>query len=286
MNTLKMNREDNKIVTNNSIKIKGSILDLSEPKVMGVLNINDNSFYEGSRVLTSNNLLSKVDQYLSEGAAIIDIGAVSTRPGADLENAKAEMRRLLPAIHDVRKHFPETIISVDTFRSEVAKAAVIEGADIVNDVYGGRYDDEMFNVVAQLDVPYMLMHSRGFSKDMTRKTGYNGVVRDVVKELSYPLKRLRSLGVKDVVLDPGFGFAKTLKENHELLRDLEVLHLLGCPVLAGVSRKSMIYKKLKIKPEDSLNGTTVLNTLAILKGAKILRVHDVKPAVEVINLLK
>ena len=281
-----MNREDNKIVTNNSIKIKGNILDLSEPKVMGVLNINDNSFYKGSRILTSNNLLSKVEQYLVEGAAIIDIGAVSTRPNADLENTKAEMRRLLPAIHDVRKHFPDVIISVDTFRSDVANAAVIEGADIVNDVYGGRFDDEMFNVVAQLDVPYILMHSRGFSKDMTRKTGYDGVAKQVVKELSYSLKRLHNLGVKDIIIDPGFGFAKTLKENHELLKDLEMLHVLGCPFLAGISRKSMIYKKLKIKPEDSLNGTTVLNTLAVLKGAKILRVHDVKQAVEVINLLK
>jgi dihydropteroate synthase len=253
---------------------------------MGILNINDNSFYEGSRILSTQVLHKKVEQYLSEGASVIDVGAVSTRPNADLEDATSEMKRLLPAIQKIRKNFPHAVISVDTFRSEVARAAVLEGADIVNDVYGGRYDNQMFKTIADLNVPYILMHSRGFSKDMMNKTGYDGVAKDVLKELSTPLNELRTMGVKDVILDPGFGFAKSMDENFELLRDLEVLGSLDCPILAGLSRKSMIYKKLQTTPEDSLNGTTVLNTLAVVKGAKILRVHDVKSAAEIIKLLQ
>lgn len=280
-----MDGKDNKIESNSFMNLSGNLIDFSIPRVMGIVNVNDSSFYKGSRSPATEDVLRKVEQHLKEGADIIDLGAISTRPGADLESSKQEIERLIPVVKAVTDYFPDALLSIDTFRSDVAALAVKEGAHMINDVYGGRYDGEMFESIAKLKVPYILMHSRGFSHDMNEKTGYKHVAHDVVKELSEKLLELRNLGVKDIIIDPGFGFAKTTKENYELLNNLELLSTLGCPVLAGVSRKSMIYKKLDITPQESLNGTTVLNTLAFSKGAKVFRVHDVKPVKEMISLL-
>jgi dihydropteroate synthase len=280
-----MDGKDNKIESNSFMNLSGNLIDFSIPRIMGIVNVNDNSFYDGSRAIAIEDVLRKVEQHLKEGADIIDLGAISTRPGADLESSTQEIERLIPTVNAVSDYFPNALLSIDTFRSDVAKLAVKEGAHMINDVYAGRYDGEMFEIIAKLKVPYVLMHSRGFSHDMNEKTGYKHVAKDVVQELSGKLLKLRNLGVKDIIIDPGFGFAKTLNENYELLNNLELLSTLGCPILAGVSRKSMIYKKLGVNSEESLNGTTVLNTLAYTKGAKIFRVHDVKPVKEMINLL-
>lgn len=281
-----MEGKDNKIESNNLINLQGKLIDLSSPKVMGIVNVNSDSFYAGSRANQKEQVLKKVAEHLEGGATFIDVGGISTRPGADLYNVDEELKRVIPAIRWIHESFPEALISVDTFRSEVARRAVNAGAVLINDVYGGRYDESMFKTVADLKVPYILMHSRGFSEDMMRKTDYENITKDVICELSESLSSLRKEGVKDVIIDPGFGFAKKLDDNYTLLHDLNMLKVLGCPVLVGISRKSMIYKKLGVNPEKSLNGTTVLNTLAIDRGAGILRVHDVKPAQEVINLLK
>lgn len=281
-----MEGKDNKIESNNLINLQGKLIDLSSPKVMGIVNVNTDSFYAGSRTNQKDQILQKVEEHLEAGATFIDVGGISTRPGANLFTVDEEIKRVIPAIEWILEAFPEALISVDTFRSEVAKQAVNAGAMLVNDVYGGRFDESMFKAVADLKVPYILMHSRGFSEDMMKKTEYENVTMDVIRELSEPVSALRDLGVKDIIIDPGFGFAKKMDDNYELLYHLDLLKVLKCPVLVGVSRKSMIYKKLGVNPEESLNGTTVLNTLAIDRGAGILRVHDVKPAQEIINLLK
>ena len=276
--------KDNKIIPNFQIKCKDKLLDLSKPLVMGILNVTPDSFYKGSRVKSIGVILATVQTMLEDGASIIDIGGVSTRPGADPVSMQEELNRIIPAINAIVDEFPGVIISVDTFRAEVASKAVKAGASIVNDVSGGRLDSKMFETIAELDVPYVLMHSRGDSKNMQSLTDYKNVVQDVISELSRDLQKLRSVGVKDVIIDPGFGFAKTIDQNYELLNGLEHFKVLGCPLLVGVSRKSMIYKRLKINPEEALNGTTVLNTIGVAKGAKILRVHDVKEAMQVVGL--
>lgn len=276
--------KDNKIIPNFQLKCKDKLLDLSKPLVMGILNITPDSFYEGSRMKSKDAILATVQTMLEEGASIIDIGGVSTRPGAATVSLEEELNRVIPAIDRIVDEFPDVIISVDTFRAEVASKAVRAGASIVNDVSGGRLDSKMFETIAELDVPYVLMHSRGDSKNMQSLTDYKNVVQDVISELSRDLQKLRSLGVKDIIIDPGFGFAKTIDQNYELLNELEHFKVLGCPLLVGVSRKSMIYKRLKISPEEALNGTTVLNTIGVTKGAKILRVHDVKEAMQVVGL--
>ena len=280
-----MDGKDNKIESNNLINCRGNLLDLSIPRIMAILNVNDDSFYQGSRVSSEHLILQRVEQFLSEGADVIDVGAISTRPGADLKDVEIEKERIVPAVQSIVKAFPDALISVDTFRSEIAKITIGEGAHIINDVYGGRFDGEMFKTVGELNVPYVLMHSRGFSKDMTRKAEYSDITREVIQELARPLKELRSNGVKDVVIDPGFGFAKSINGNYELLENLDALKSLECPILAGLSRKSMIYKKLKIESDEALNGTTVLNTIAFTKGASLFRVHDVKPVRQMIDLL-
>ena len=280
-----MDGKDNKIESNSSINFDGNLMDFSVPRIMAIINVNDDSFYEGSRYALEKDVLMRVQSFLEEGADIIDIGAISTRPNADLHDAEIEMDRLIPAVRSIQREFPSAILSVDTFRSNVAERAIDEGAKMVNDVYGGRYDSQMFKLMGELKVPYVLMHSRGFSKDMNAKTGYENVAIDVVNELSAPLNELRMCGVKDVIIDPGFGFAKSVIENYELLNNLEVIKTMNCPLLVGVSRKSMIYKKLNIDPSEALNGTTVLNTIAYLKGANLFRVHDVKPVKEMITLL-
>lgn len=280
-----MEGKDNKIESNALIKVNGKLMDLSVPRIMGIINVTEDSFYQGSRVTDDRQILSRVEQFIKEGAEIIDIGGISTRPGADLFTVDEELDRVIPRIEQVRKQIPDVILSIDTFRSEVALAAVNAGVSIINDVYGGRYDHNMFPTVASTGVPYILMHSRGDSSNMQMKTSYENLVQDVVKELSDSLVRLRELGVLDVIIDPGFGFAKTVSQNYELLKNLCVLETLNCPLLVGVSRKSMIYKKLGISPAESLNGTTILNTLAVLNGAGIIRVHDAREAYEIKRLL-
>lgn len=267
----------------------GRCIDLSKPLVMGILNLTPDSFYEGSRLLPNagdwqERALAKAAQQLEEGASFIDLGAYSTRPGASDISANEEADRLLPVLEALHKAFPAALLSVDTFRATVAEQAVKAGALLVNDVSGGNLDAEMFATVARLKVPYVLMHMRGTPASMQSMTQYSDLVSEVIGELLNKAKVLERLGVKDIILDPGFGFAKTIDQNFTLLRQLDSLAPYGYPVLVGLSRKSMIYKRLNTSPAEALNGTTVLNTLALSKGARILRVHDVKEAVETIKL--
>ncbi len=267
----------------------GRCIDLSEPLVMGILNLTPDSFFAGSRLLEAGGdwqkqALERAAQQLAEGAAILDLGAYSTRPGAAEISADEEADRLLPVLEAVHQAFPEALLSVDTFRASVAEQAVAAGAHLINDVSGGNLDPEMFATVARLQVPYILMHMRGTPATMQSLTQYDDLLADVVGELLRKAKQLEQLGAKDILLDPGFGFAKTIDQNYALLRQLDTLVAYGYPVLVGLSRKSMIYKRLNTTPAEALNGTTVLNTLALSKGARILRVHDVKEAVETIKL--
>ncbi len=280
-----MKWKDNKYDLNNYFKSKNKLFIFQHPMVMGVLNITPNSFYEDSRNPSFEMAIAQADKMIQEGVDIIDIGGVSTQLNADLLTFEEEVGRVVPAIKEIKRNHPNILISSDTFRSEVAKITVDAGADIINDVYGGRYDKNMFSTVAQLDVPYILMHSRGFSNTMQEQCNYKDVVSDVCYELSQSLFELRSLGVKDVILDPGFGFAKSLDQNYQLFEGLPFLQTLDCPLLVGISRKSMIYNYLKSTPSQSLIGTTVLNTIGLLKSASIVRVHDVKEAVEVRELI-
>src|SRR5690606_26337768 len=265
----------------------GKLIDLSSPRVMGILNITPDSFYDGGRHHTVRTALAQAERMLSDGADILDVGAYSSRPGAADVSADEESGRLLPVIEAIATRFPEAILSIDTFRSDVARAGIAAGAHIINDISGGTLDDAMFATVADLQVPYILMHMRGTPNTMQQLTDYGG---DVAGEVNLFFGRqvatLRQLGVRDIILDPGLGFAKTVEQNYELLDRMETLHVHGLPLLGAVSRKSMIYKKLGIKPEDALNGTTVLNTVLLLKGVRLLRVHDVKAAKEAIALLR
>jgi dihydropteroate synthase len=267
-----------------TINCGGKLLTLDKPIVMGILNVTPDSFYDGGKFLTEKEVVEKAERLLFEGAAIIDIGGVSSKPGAYEVSEEEEMTRVLPAIKYILGKFPSTLISVDTSRSNVAKHAIDIGACLVNDISGGNFDKEMFKTIAQLKVPYILMHIQGTPKTMQLKPIYNNVLMDVVKELSIKLNTLHCLGVNDVIIDPGFGFGKTIEHNYELLNRLEFFTSLNQPILVGFSRKSMINKVLNVSSKESLNGTTVLNTISLLKGAKILRVHDVKEAVEAIKL--
>jgi dihydropteroate synthase len=268
-----------------SLNIGGKILDLSTPKVMGILNITPDSFFESSRVQTEKDILAQAENMLSEGADILDLGAYSSRPGATDISVADEKERLLPAVKLVVKHFPNAIISVDTFRASIAKEAVENGAHIINDISGGNLDSEMFNTVGELGVPYILMHMKGTPQTMTDLTHYDDLMGELNLYFSQKIALLKQAGVKDIVLDLGFGFAKNGAQNFTLLKHLADFRTLGFPILAGLSRKGMIYKTLGIEAKDALNGTTVLNTIALLNGASILRVHDVKEAKEVIKLI-
>ena len=279
-----MDGKDNKNAANTMIKCGDKLIDLSHPLVMGIINVTPDSFFEGSRVQEDAVLLSRIQSFISQGMDIVDIGAVSTRPGADPVSEQVELERIERAVSLTSEHFPSLLISVDTFRSSVARKAVQSGAHIVNDVSGGNLDSNMFQTVAELKVPYILMHSRGDAQNMQELTDYKNVTMDVIKELSLKVAELHKLGVHDVIVDPGFGFAKTVNQNFELLSKLNYFDVLGCAVLAGLSRKSMIYKTLNTSPKEALNGTTALNMVALLNGAKILRVHDVKEAKEAVNL--
>lgn len=266
------------------INCKGRLIDLSQPRVMGILNCTPDSFFDGGAYNNDNQFLKQTEKLLSEGADFIDIGAYSSKPNAEFVTEEEEIARMVPAVELVMKHFPDTLISVDTFRAAVAKAAVESGAAIVNDIAAGMLDDKMLEVVGQLKVPYIMMHMRGTPQTMVKLTQYDDIVQEMLLYFSERIEAARQHGVDDIIVDPGFGFAKTLEQNYEVLNKMELFNMTGLPVLAGMSRKSMLYKLLKITPQEALNGTTVLNTIALQKGAKILRVHDVKEAVETVKI--
>lgn len=270
-----------------TLNVRGRLLDLSKPQVMGILNVTPDSFYAGSRMETEEAVRGRVRQIIAEGGSMIDVGAYSSRPGAADVSAEEEMERLRRGMSIVREEAPEIPVSVDTFRADVAKMAVEElGVDIINDISGGELDKEMFKTVAKLGVPYILMHMKGTPQTMQQAPHYEDLMKEVMLYFAEKVQQLRDLGQKDIVLDPGYGFAKTIDHNYELLKHQEMLEVFELPLLVGVSRKSMIYRFLGSSPEEALNGTTVLNTLALQKGANILRVHDVKEAVEVVRLVE
>ncbi|MCW8310419.1 dihydropteroate synthase [Sphingobacterium sp. InxBP1] len=267
-----------------SINVGGTLLTFEKPVIMGILNVTPDSFYDGGEHTTVDEALKKATALLQSGAHILDIGAHSSRPGAPLISSQEEMDRALPPIHAIKKAFPEAILSIDTFRADVAAAAIDAGVHIVNDVSGGTLDEEMFATVAKYQVPYILMHMRGTPENMQEQTTYSDIVTDVAIFLGEQISQLRDLGVKDIIIDPGFGFAKTVEQNYELLYRIEELHYFGLPILGGISRKSMIYKKLGITAQEALNGTTALNTLLLERGVQLLRVHDVKEARQLVDL--
>lgn len=271
-------------VSKKTLNIRGTLLDLSAPVVMGIINITPDSFYSGSRVAGVDQVVDKAGQMLSEGASMIDIGGYSTRPGAREVSIQEEGDRIESAIEPLAKFFPDLIISVDTFRAEVAERGICKGAHLINDVAGGTLDNTMFDTVARLRVPYILMHMRGTPQTMNHLTHYDQLLPDILRDLRQKIAVLQSKGVADLIIDPGFGFSKTIAQNFELMRQLGQFQLLGYPVLVGISRKTTIYKTLNISADEALNGTTVLNTLALERGASILRVHDVGPAVEAVKL--
>lgn len=267
-----------------TINCKGQLIDLSQPKVMGILNITPNSFFDGGRYSSEKEILAKVEKMLAEGATFIDIGAYSSKPSAEFVSEEEELSRIVPVVQFLVKHFPEILISIDTFRSEVARVCIENGAAIINDISAGNLDDKMLEVIAQYNVPYIMMHMRGTPETMQSMTEYEDVVKEVLLYFSEKIRQARSLGINDLIVDPGFGFAKTIAQNYEVLQKLELFHHLELPILIGISRKSMIHKTLEITADEALNGTTVLNTIALSKSAQILRVHDIKEAVECVKL--
>ena len=268
------------------INVNGRLMDLSEPQVMGILNVTPDSFYAGSRAETEQDIIRRLHQIMDEGASIVDIGGYSSRPGAQEVSAAEEMERLRMGLELIRKHRPDAVVSVDTFRADVAKMCAEEyGVAIINDISAGQMDEQMFPTIARLGIPYIIMHMKGTPQDMQVNPQYGHFLKEVFYYFSEKVQRLRDLGVKDIIIDPGFGFGKTLEHNYELMNHLEEFSLFELPLLVGVSRKSMIYKLLDITPQEALNGTTVLNTVALLKGANILRVHDVKEAVETVRIV-
>lgn len=268
-----------------TINCKGRLIDLSSPKVMGILNSTPDSFFEDSRTQNKSDILKKAEMMLEEGATFIDIGGYSSRPDAENVAENEELKRVVPAIELLVKEFPEILISVDTFRSKVAEEAIGAGAALINDISAGRLDEKMMSIIAQHQVPYIMMHMRGTPKTMKQLTAYDDLVSDIAYYFSEKIKEARTLGINDLILDPGFGFAKTTDQNFELLKKSALFSSFKLPVLIGISRKTMIHKTLNISPKKALNGTTVLNTLALTKGAAILRVHDVKEAMETIKLV-
>ncbi|MCW2261663.1 dihydropteroate synthase [Sphingobacterium kitahiroshimense] len=269
-----------------SINLKGRIMTFDRPVIMGILNVTPDSFFDGGQNNKNiEQILIKTQALLDAGADIIDIGAYSSRPGATLITSQEELDRALPAVHAISNTFPDAILSIDTFRADVAAACVHAGVHMINDVSGGTIDPEMFPTVAKLQVPYILMHMRGIPENMQQLTAYQDIVTDVATFFGEKIATLRKLGVKDIILDPGYGFAKTIEQNYELLYRVDELHYYGLPILGGISRKSMIYKKLGLTPQEALNGTTVLNTLLLTKGVQLLRVHDVNEAKQIVDLL-
>ncbi|RIW17369.1 dihydropteroate synthase [Algoriphagus lacus] len=268
-----------------TLQIKGRLISLDKPKVMGILNLTPDSFFEGSRVAKSpDSILFIAEKMIREGADFLDLGGYSTRPGAVDISVEEELQRVVPAVEVIRREFPEILISIDTFRSKVALESVTAGADLVNDISAGNLGKAMLPLVAKLGVPYIAMHMKGNPQNMQSQANYSDILTETLYYFAEKVDLIKKLGIKDVIIDPGFGFAKTIEQNFFLLRNLKSFEVMGFPLLAGVSRKSMIYKTLQIEPKDALNGTTALNMFALLQGANILRVHDVKEAKETIKL--
>ncbi len=267
-----------------SLNIKGQLFSLDEPIVMGILNVTPDSFYEGSRVNSIEKILSKAEKMLQEGARILDVGGYSSRPGADHISEEEELRRIIEPIIQIKKEFPESILSIDTFRRKIAEVALDKGADIVNDISGGSLDESMFDLIIERNIPYIMMHMKGDPQTMKSLNQYDYLLKEVTSYFAEKIWKLETNGVNDIIIDPGFGFAKNREQNFHLLNHLDYLKHMEKPILAGLSRKSMIFKSLDISQDEALNGTTVLNVLALQKGASILRVHDVKPALEAIKL--
>lgn len=269
-----------------TIQCKGELIDLSTPKVMGILNITPDSFFDGGKYNHTDSIVNQCGKMLEEGATFIDIGGYSSRPGAANISETEETDRLLPAIEAIVKAFPNVLLSVDTFRSKVAKACIEQGAALINDIAAGELDNQMLATVAQLQVPYILMHMKGNPQNMQQQSAYQNITKEVNFYLSEKVALAKSYGINDIIIDPGFGFAKTLEQNYKLMKELSVLQFHNLPILVGISRKSMLYKLLDTTPDKALNGTTVLNTIALQNGASILRVHDVKEAAECIAIVK
>ena len=268
-----------------SLNCRGVLLDLSTPVIMGILNITPDSFYDGGQITGVDSALRLAESMLIEGALILDIGGQSTRPGAKSINSTEEWKRIGPSLISIKKHFPDAIISIDTFHSEVAKNAVEEGASIINDISAGDFDNKMFSFVLNSQTPFIMMHMKGSPENMQENPQYENVVSEVLNYFINKVSHLKMMGLNDIIIDPGFGFGKTIENNYSLLKNLSLFQILECPILTGISRKSMITKTLNITPAEALNGTTALNTIALLNGASILRVHDVAEAIEVNKLV-
>jgi dihydropteroate synthase len=277
--------EDTHFRVNRYLRVRDQLLDLTIPKVMGVINVTPDSFHAKSRSTSLTSVLQQADKMLNEGVDIIDIGGYSSRPGAENVDSEEETNRVLPAIRAIRKEYPTILLSLDTFRSDVAHLGLTEGVDLINDISGGKLDTEMYSTIAKHNAGYIAMHMRGTPKNMQDQTNYKHLLNDLFLYFSEVIRNAEDCGCNDILIDPGFGFSKTLEQNYELLNHLDEFQALGKPVVVGLSRKSMIYKKLNSTSEEALNGTTVLNTIALIKGASILRVHDVKEAKQVISLL-
>ena len=269
-----------------TINCKGQLIDLSTPKIMGILNVTPNSFYDGGKFTLSENGLSQVGKMLDEGATFIDIGAYSSKPNSEFVSEEEERNRILPVVQGILNQFPDALLSIDTFRSGIAAVCIENGAAIINDISAGNLDEKMMEVVAKYNVPYIMMHLRGTPQTMQSQTNYENIIKEMLFYFSEKVNKARSLGINDLIIDPGFGFAKTLEQNYEVLQNFERFKILDLPLLAGISRKSMVYKPLGLTANEALNGTTVLNTIAVSKGANILRVHDVKEAVECVTLFE
>ena len=272
-------------LVNNTLNVHGKIIDLSIPKVMGILNVTPDSFFDGNRYVSPSSILKQVEKMVTEGADFIDVGGYSSRPGASEISMEEELSRVLPVIELIHTNFPQSIISIDTFRSQVAFQAVKLGAGIVNDISAGEIDNKMIETVAAMKVPYLAMHMRGTPQTMSGLTQYENLLNEVTTYFYEKIKHFQDMGIKDVMIDPGFGFAKTVDQNFELLNQLESLRMIAKPIVVGLSRKAMIWRTLKTSADYALNGTTALHAIALLKGACILRVHDVKEAVETIKLI-
>ena len=268
-----------------SMQCNGKLISFNKPLVMGILNLTPDSFYDGGRYTNTKDIVAHVNNMLNDGADIIDIGAVTTKPNSGKVSVTEEMKRLEGHLKIIRKEFPNALLSIDTFHSEIAKMAVDNGVNIINDISGGAFDKEMFKTVAQLKIPYILMHIQGTPQNMQNNPHYDNVVSEIITYFNHKINQLRELDIQDIIIDPGFGFGKTVEHNFELLDNLTMFSIFNLPILVGVSRKSMICKVLGVNPDKALNGTTVIQTVALLKGANIIRVHDVKEAVESIQLL-
>ncbi len=280
-----MASKDKAFYSKKTLKVNGKVIDLSIPKIMGILNITDDSFYDGGHHLDEKSINRHVEKMIAEGADIIDVGGYSSRPGASDIEEDLEFKRVKDGINAIRSVSSDLPISIDTFRSGVAQKSLEIGANIINDISGGELDENMCGIIAEYKIPYIIMHMVGTPQNMMKNTGYEDLYDDIINYFAKKLQQLTQIGIKDVIIDVGFGFSKTVEQNYQLLNHLEFFKVLNVPILAGISRKSMIYKVLELSPEQALNGTTVLNTIASIKGANILRVHDVKQAKEIIELI-